>query len=85
MFDTRIQTLLVDSRSGSYLLCVYPTKSRTCGSAIRGFHCKNAMPLSARSKEEQDQLLLFQPSPEELKAAEDLRTQVEDLPELTAP
>src|SRR3546814_10118518 len=30
-------------------------------------------------EEEQEQLSLFQPTPEELKAAEDLRTQAEDL------
>jgi hypothetical protein len=32
-----------------------------------------------QEEEEQDQLSLFQPTPEELKAAEDLRTQAEDL------
>ena len=54
-------------------------KLPTCESATRAFRCPNDRPLNGCSEEEQEQMSPFQPTPEELKAAEELRTQAEDL------
>ena len=56
------------------------TKLLTCASAIPSSPLREREALERlQREEEQEQMSLFQPTPEELKAAEELRTQAEDL------
>jgi hypothetical protein len=79
LFDAKIQSLFGDVRPDCIIVCL--------PDAVADMRISNPR-LSAREREllerlqredEQDQLSLFQPTPEELEAAEELRTQAEDL------
>lgn len=79
LFDGRIQGLFGDARPDCIIVCLpdeladlrisNPSLSATEREALERL----------QREEEQDQMSLFQPSPEELKAAAELRTQAEDL------
>lgn len=79
LFDSRIQSFFGDTRPDCIIVCL-PDE-------LADMRISNPR-LSAREREalerlqreeEQEQMSLFQPTPEELKAAEELRTQAEDL------
>jgi hypothetical protein len=79
LFDAKIQGLFGDARPDCIIVCL-PDE-------LADMRISNPK-LSAREREalerlqreeEQEQMSLFQPTPEELKAAEELRTQAEDL------
>jgi hypothetical protein len=79
LYDAKIQTLFGDNRPDCIIVCLPDEAADMRISNPRlSLQERNALERLQR-EEEQDQLLLFQPSPEELKAAEDLRTQAEDL------
>lgn len=79
LFDAKIQGLFGDTRPDCIVVCL--------PDVLADMRISNPR-LSARERdalerlqkeEEQEQMSLFQPTPEELKAAEELRTQAEDL------
>ena len=79
LFDAKIQGFFGDARPDCIIVCL-PDE-------LADMRISNPK-LSAREREalerlqreeEQEQMSLFQPTPEELKAAEELRTQAEDL------
>jgi hypothetical protein len=79
LFDTKIQSLFGDVRPDCILVCLPDELADLRISNPRlSIREREALELLQR-EEEQDQLSLFHPSVEELKAAEDLRTQAEDL------
>ena len=74
LFDARINGLLGDSQPDCIVVCL-PERLADLKVAYPGLSPEERRALERlRIEEEQDQLLLFQPSPEELKAAEELRT-----------
>ena len=79
LYDARIQTLFGDNRPDCIIVCL-PDEAADMRISNPRLSLQERHALEhLQREEEQDQLLLFQPSPEELKAAEDLRTQAEDL------
>src|SRR6266513_1811399 len=79
LFDAKIQGLFNDVRPDCIIVCLPDEAADLRISNPRlSVHEREALK-RLQEEEEQDQMSLFQPSPEELKAAEDLRTQVEDL------
>lgn len=79
LYDARIQGLFGDVRPDCIIVCLPEEVADLRISNPRlSVHEREALERLQR-EEEQQQLSLFQPSPEELKAAEDLRTQAEDL------
>ncbi len=79
LFDARIQGLFGDVRPDCIIVCL-PDEAADLriSNPKLSVHEREALK-RLQEEEEQDQLSLFQPSPEELKAAADLRTQAEDL------
>ena len=79
LFDGRIQGLLGDGGPDCIVVCL-PVEVADLRIENPGLNYQERRALERlRAEEESDQLSLFQPSPEELKAAEDLRTQADDL------
>jgi hypothetical protein len=79
LFDSRIQGLFGDVRPDCILVCV-PDELGDLRVENPGLTVPERAALERlRAEEEEHQLALFQPSPEELKAAEDLRMQADDL------
>lgn len=79
LFDAKIQGLFGDVRPNCILVCLPPQIADLRISNPRlSFSEREALERLQR-EEEDEQMTLFQPSPEELRAAEDLRTQAEDL------
>lgn len=79
LYDAKIQGLFGDVRPDCIIVCLPDEAADLRISNPRlSAHEREALERLQR-EEEQDQLSLFQPSPEEMKAAEDLRTQAEDL------
>jgi hypothetical protein len=79
LFDARIQGLFGDIRPDCIIVCLPEVLAdlRISNPKLSAGE-RNALE-RLQLEEEQEQLLLFQPTPEELKAAEELRTQAEDL------
>jgi hypothetical protein len=79
VFDGRIQGLLGDSGPDCIIVCL-PENLADLRVQNPGLNPEERAALERlRAEEEDGQLSLFQPSPEELRAAEVLRTQAEDL------
>lgn len=79
LFDTRIQGLFGDVRPDCVIVCL-PENVADLRVENPGLTAGERAALERlRAEEEDEQLTLFQPSPEELKAAEELRTQADDL------
>lgn len=79
LFDARIQSLFGDVRPDCIIVCL-PDDAADLRVSNPKLSAQEREALERlQREEEQDQLSLFQPTPEELKAAEDLRTQAEDL------
>ncbi|MGE3703541.1 MAG: hypothetical protein AB7G08_33170 [Hyphomicrobiaceae bacterium] len=79
LFDAKIQTLFGDTRPDSIIVCL-PDEAADLRISNPRLSIREREALERlQREEEQDQLSLFTPTPEELKAAEDLRTQAEDL------
>jgi len=79
VFDAKIQGLFGDTRPDCIIVCLPDELADMRISNPRlTLRERNALERLQR-EEEQEQLSLFQPTPEELKAAEELRTQAEDL------
>jgi hypothetical protein len=79
LFDGRIQGLIGDSGPDCIVVCL-PVDVADLRIENPGLTYQERRALERlRAEEESDQLSLFQPSPEELKAAEELRTQADDL------
>jgi hypothetical protein len=79
LFDARLQGLFGDVRPHCIIVCLPDEIADFRISNPRlSMAERNALERLQR-EEEQEQMALFQPSPEELKAAADLRTQAEDL------
>ncbi|HEY9226042.1 MAG TPA: hypothetical protein VIP11_05310 [Gemmatimonadaceae bacterium] len=79
LFDARIQGLFGDVRPDCIIVCL-PEDIGDLRVENPGLSAEERKALERlRAEEEDDQLALFQPSPEELKAAEELRTQADDL------
>lgn len=79
LFDARIQGLLGDVRPECVLVC-FPEEIADLRVENPGLTLGERAALERlRTEEEEEQLMLFQPSPEELRAAEELRTQADDL------
>ena len=78
-FDGRISGLFGDSRPDAIVVCL-PTElaDLRVENPTLTYTERHALE-QLRAEEEESQLSLFQPSPEELRAAEDLRTQADDL------
>lgn len=79
LFDARIQSLFGDVRPDCVLVCLPDEAADLRISNPRLTARERAVLERLQREEEQDQLVLLQATPEELKAAEDLRTQAEDL------
>jgi hypothetical protein len=79
LFDARIQSLFGDVRPDCILVCLPDELADLRISNPRLSARERELLERLQKEEEQDQLSLFQPSPEELRAAEDLRIQAEDL------
>lgn len=79
LFDGRIQSLFGDVRPDCILVCLPNELADLRITNPRLTPRERAALERLQKEEEQEQLLLFQPTEEELKAAEDLRTQAEDL------
>jgi hypothetical protein len=79
LYDARIQGLFGDVRPECIIVCLADEAADMRISNPRLSTREREALESLQREEEQVQLSLFQPSPEELKAAEDLRTQAEDL------
>jgi hypothetical protein len=79
LFDTKIQTFFGDVRPDCIIVCL-PDEAADFRISNPRLSVREREALERlQREEEQEQLFLFQPTPEELKAAEDLRTQAEDL------
>lgn len=79
LYDARIQSLFGDVRPDCIIVCL-PDEAADMRISNPRLSAREREALERlQREEEQDQLSLFQPTPEELKAAEDLRTQAEDL------
>ncbi len=79
LFDTRLASLHGDLQPDCIVVCL-PERLADLRVANPGLSPEERRALERlRVEEEDQQLLLFQPTPEELKAAEDLRTQADDL------
>lgn len=79
LFDAKIQGLFGDVRPDSILVCIPELIGDMRISNPRlSWHERQALE-RLQCEEEQEQMALFQPTPEELQAARDLRTQAEDL------
>lgn len=79
LYDAKIQGLFGDVRPDCVIVCL-PDEAADMRISNSRLSVREREALERlQREEEQDQLLLFQPSPEELKAAEELRTQAEDL------
>lgn len=79
LYDARIQSLFGDVRPDCILVCLPDELSGLRISNPRLTDVERASLERLQEEEEGEQLTLFQPSPEELAAAEELRTQAEDL------
>lgn len=79
LYDARIQSLFGDVRPDCIIVCLSDEAGDMRISNPRLSATERELLERLQREEEQDQLSLFTPSPEELKAAEDLRTQAEDL------
>lgn len=79
LFDAKVQTLFGDVRPDCIIVCLPDELGDLRISNPRLSPREREALERLQREEEQEQLLLFQPSPEELQAAEDLRTQAEDL------
>lgn len=79
LFESRIQGMFGDSRPDCILVCL-PDELGDLRVENPGLTAQERRALEQiRREEESDQLTLFQPTPEELAAAEELRTQADDL------
>lgn len=79
LFDARIRGLFADVRPDCIVVCL-PEDIADLKVENPGLTAGERAALERlREEEEDDQLKLFQPSPEELRAAEELRTQADDL------
>ena len=79
LFDSRIQGLFGDVRPDCILVCLPDELADLRISNPRLSEVERAVLESLQEEEERLQYSLFQPSPSELAAAEELRTQAEDL------
>ncbi len=79
LFDAKIQSLFGDIRPDCIIVCLPDDVADMRISNPRLSPREREALERLQREEEDDQLSLFQPTPEELKAAEDLRTQAEDL------
>jgi hypothetical protein len=79
LFDAKIQSLLGDVRPDCIIVCL-PDEAADMKISNPRLTAREREALERlQREEEQEQLSLFQPTPEELEAAEELRTQAEDL------
>ncbi|MES1242757.1 MAG: hypothetical protein ABUT39_14165 [Acidobacteriota bacterium] len=79
LFTARIVGLFADARPDCVVVCL-PVDIADLKIENPGLTPGERAALERlRAEEEDDQLMLFQPSPEELRAAEELRTQADDL------
>src|SRR5439155_11735956 len=79
LFDGKIQGLMGDGGPDCIVVCL-PEELANLRIENPGLSLQERRALERlRAEEESDQLNLFQPSPDELKAAEELRTQADDL------
>src|SRR3546814_2263186 len=79
LFDAKIQSMFGDVRPDCIVVCL-PDEAADMRISNPRLSAREREALERlQREEEQEQLSLFQPTPEELKAAEDLRTQAEDL------
>jgi hypothetical protein len=79
LFDARIQSLFGDVRPDCIVVCL-PDEAADMRISNPRLSTREREALERlQREEEQEQFSLFQPTPEELKAAEELRTQAEDL------
>jgi hypothetical protein len=79
LFDAKIQGLLGDARPDCIIVCLPDELAdMRISNPKLSLRERDALERLQR-EEEQEQMSLFQPTPEELKAAEELRTQAEDL------
>jgi len=79
LYDAKIQSLFGDIRPDCIIVCL-PDEAADMRISNPRLSAREREALeSLQREEEEDQLSLFHPSPEERKAAEDLRTQAEDL------
>lgn len=79
LFDAKVQTLFGDVRPDCIIVCMTDELGDLRISNPKLSPQERAALERLQREEEQEQLQLFQPSPEELEAAEELRTQAEDL------
>ena len=79
LFDLRIQSLFGDVRPDCVLVCLPDELADLTISNPKLSEVERAVLERLQEEEESQQYSLFQPSPEELAAAEELRTQAEDL------
>ena len=79
LFDAKIQGLFGDVRPDCIIVCLPDEAADLRISNPRLSPREREALERLQREEEQDQLSLFQPSPDELKAAEELRTQAEEL------
>jgi hypothetical protein len=79
LFDARIQGFFGDARPDCIIVCL-PDELADMRISNPKLSTREREALERlQREEEQEQMLLFQPTPEELKVAEELRTQAEDL------
>jgi len=79
LFDSKIQSLFGDVRPDCIIVCL-PDEVADMRISNPRLSMREREALERLQREEEDeQLSLFNPTPEELKAADDLRTQAEDL------
>jgi hypothetical protein len=79
LFDAKIQGLFGDVRPDCIIVCLPELIADLRISNPRLSLPERVALERLQNEEEQEQMALFQPTPEELRAAEDLRTQAEDL------
>lgn len=79
LYDGKIQSLFGDTRPDCIIVCLPDELADMRISNPRLSAREREALEQLQREEEQDQMSLFQPTPEELKAAEELRTQAEDL------
>lgn len=79
LFDARIQSFFGDARPDCIIVCLPDELADMRISNPRLSAQEREALERLQQEEEQEQMSLFQPTPEELKAAEELRTQAEDL------
>ena len=79
LFDAKIQGFFGDVRPDCIVVCLPDEVADLRISNPRLSERERRALEQLQQEEEQEQLSLFQPSPDELKAAEELRTQAEDL------